>query len=119
MIAAVVTPHLTGSLRLYRLSGKALVQVAGVEGYTNHIPGNRDLDLGRIDDIDSDGIPEIVLPTLDRRGLAAVSFKNGAATVVRVKRAPARIARLNSSRGGNAVVTTEIGGVVEIDLRSA
>ena len=47
MLAAVVTPHLSGSLRLYRLSGTSLVEVTRIDGFTNHRLGERDLDLAR------------------------------------------------------------------------
>ncbi|WP_291824033.1 hypothetical protein, partial [Bosea sp. (in: a-proteobacteria)] len=69
MLAAVVTPHLAGSLRLYRLSGTALVEVSRIDGFTNHRLGERDLDLAQIGDLDEDGTPDIVIPSLSRQDL--------------------------------------------------
>lgn len=77
LIAAVVTPHLSGSLRFYRIEGERLINLSGVDGVTNHINGSRDLDLARVADLDGDGSMEIVLPSLDRKRLVAVSFRQG------------------------------------------
>jgi hypothetical protein len=106
MIAAVITPHLTGSLRLYRLVGKSLQETARIDGYTNHITGSRDLDLGRLADVDVDGVPEIVLPSIDRRSLAAISFKQGARVLKQVS-VGSRILSLVSSKGSEITVKTE------------
>lgn len=115
MIAAVITPHLAGSLRLYRLAGSALQEVARIDGYTNHIIGSRDLDLGRLADVDGDGVPEIVLPSIDRRSLAAISFKQGA-RVLRKVAVEGRVKTLVSANGASAVVTTETSANQPVDL---
>jgi hypothetical protein len=81
MVAAVITPHISGSLRLFRLMGNSLDSIARIDGYTNHIRGSRDLDLGRAIDVDDDGVLEIVIPSLDRSSLAIISFLNGVAKV--------------------------------------
>eukprot|EP01036_Dinobryon_divergens_P043411 gene43411-biopygen34917 len=116
MIAAVITPHLTGSLRLYRLTGGKLLESARIDGYTNHIIGSRDLDLGRLADVDGDGVPEIVLPSIDRRSLAAISFKQGARVLKQVP-VDGRIQTLVSVKGASALVTTEKSGNQPVDLR--
>ncbi len=116
MIAAVVTPHLTGSLRLFRLEKQALQVVAKIDGFTNHILGSRDIDLARIDDIDGDGLPEIVLPTLDRKSLAAISFNGGVASALALAPVPARIVALIRSSGTEVTVKTELGKQVSIRL---
>lgn len=109
MIAAVITPHVAGSLRLYRLAGNSLQEVARIDGYTNHIIGSRDLDLGRITDVDGDGVPEIVLPSLDRRLLAAISFKGGARVVESVP-VRGRIEALILAKAATAIVQLEKAG---------
>lgn len=80
-IAAVITPHLTGSLRFYELRGKALVEVTRLDGVTNHINGSRNLDLAVIQDVDADGADDIVLPSLDRKALVLVTLKGGKAQI--------------------------------------
>jgi hypothetical protein len=108
-IAAVVTPHLAGSLRLYRLSGTELIETARIDGYTNHIIGKRDLDLGHLADIDADGLADVVLPTLDRLGLAAVSFAGGHPRELRRWPVAARIESLKPDGTGGFAVTTSAG----------
>jgi hypothetical protein len=117
LVAAVVTPHIAGSLRLYRLQGSAMAEVARLDGVTNHVIGSRDLDLGRISDIDGDGIPEIVLPSQDRRRLVAVSFADGAGRIVASAPVDAPIIRLEPMTAGRAVVHLEDRRTVVIDLR--
>lgn len=78
-IAAVVTPHLTGSLRFYEWRVRGLVEVARLDGVTNHINGSRNLDLAVIQDVDADGADDIVLPSLDRKALVLVALKGGKA----------------------------------------
>jgi hypothetical protein len=119
MIAAVLTPHLAGSLRLYRLAGGALAEVARIDGVTNHIIGSRDLDLVRIADVDGDGVPDVVLPTLDRRALAAVSFRGGTARMIRRSPVPERIVAVAGVDRSVAAVTLESGARVTIDLAAS
>jgi hypothetical protein len=94
MIAAIITPHLAGSLRLYSLSGSTLNEVTRIDGYTNHIIGKRDLDLARVVRLPPHGPPLVLAPTLDRRTLTAISFQNGVARVVRKWPLEARIESL-------------------------
>jgi hypothetical protein len=115
MIAAVITPHITGSLRLYKLSSNALVEVARLDGFTNHIIGSRDLDLARVVRT-KDGVV-IVIPTVDRRSLAVVSFKGGSGVVVKNMPAPARITSLKGIRDGNAEIGLENGQNLKIPLQ--
>lgn len=76
-IAAVVTPHLSGRLTLYRRQGALLAPVAERPGYSTHFIGSSILAMRAIADIDGDGVVDIVLPSLDRRRLIAVSFAGG------------------------------------------
>lgn len=82
ILAAVVTPHLAGSLRLYRLAGRSLVEVPRIDGFTNHRLDERDLDFAQIGDLDGDGTPEVVIPSMSRQDLAAIGFKGGRAVVL-------------------------------------
>jgi len=110
----VITPHLTGSLRLYRLSGSTLDEVARVDGYTNHIIGSRDLDLARV--VKGRHGLQIVIPTLDRRALALLSFKGGSATLLVQKAVSSRIIGLGIVKEGMAPVRLENGERVKISL---
>lgn len=117
MIVAVVTPHLFGSLRLYRLSGAALEVVARIDGFTNHIFGSRDLDLGRIIDVDNDGVPEIVIPTLDRQSLAVIGFKEGRARVRKQVSLRGRIIAIEALTSESATIRTDQGKLQLVSLK--
>jgi hypothetical protein len=117
MIAAVITPHLAGSLRIYRVSGASLLEVARIDGLTNHILGNRDLDLARVAEAEGGGVPRIVLPTIDRKSLAVVSFQGGRPALLRKAPVPGGITALVGLGRGTANVRTGEGTAIEIDLR--
>lgn len=117
LVAAVITPHIAGSLRLYRLQGGGLVEVTRLDGVTNHVIGSRDLDLARITDIDGDGRPEIVLPSLDRMSLTAVSFTGGGGRIVARAAVPVPIVRLEPMNGSEAVVHLQDRRTVTLALR--
>jgi hypothetical protein len=118
MVAAVVMPHVAGSLRLFRLARSALTEVARIGGVTNHIIGTRNLDLAALTDVDGDGTPDVVLPAFDRRALVAVSFRGGIAIAVRRKPTANRIVALNAVRRGVASVVLEDGVRAAIDLNT-
>lgn len=100
LAAAVVTPHLSGSLRFYRIEGKRLVNLGGIDGVTNHINGSRDLDLSHVADLDGDGSMEIVLPSLDRTRLVAVSVRQGHAKIEMEWQVPSPIQRMSPASDG-------------------
>lgn len=76
-VAAVVTPHLAGSLRLYRVLDNKLVETARLDGFTNHIIGSRDLDLARVVSRVGATAARILIPRLDRMSVALISFADG------------------------------------------
>jgi hypothetical protein len=76
-IAAVVTPHLAGNLTIYRDSDGVLVPVAALEGYSNHAIGSREQGMAAIWDVNGDGADDIIVPSLDYRRVAIVSFAGG------------------------------------------
>jgi hypothetical protein len=76
-IAAVVTPHIAGSLLVYEMVGRRIVEQARIDGYTNHIKGSRELDLSRIADVNGDGVPDIALPRIKDGSPVVVTFAGG------------------------------------------
>ena len=83
-IAAVETPHLGGQLLIYKIDGRRLREVARFAGYSNHILGSTELGMSAILDVNGDGIPDIVLPSQDRRELRALTFAKGNLKVLKV-----------------------------------
>lgn len=115
MIAAVITPHLAGSLRLYRLKVGKLEEVARIDGYSNHILGSNDLDLGRIVQLSRHNLPMVILPTRERNELALVSFQDATPRIVRQWTVNARIDGLRVEGESRARLSTSA-GVLLIDL---
>ena len=44
-VAAVITPHIGGTLKVYRRQGKDLVEIAALGGFSNHAYGSAELGL--------------------------------------------------------------------------
>lgn len=122
-IALVVTPHLAGRVQIWRFrQDGSLTLLAERAGYSNHAIGSEALDLAAIADLNRDGRPELVLPTLDRRALAVLAV--GAVLEERARhplpgRAVAGLA-LGRERGGwLARVRLEDGRIAEVGLSGA
>jgi len=107
-IAAVVTPHLSGRLTLYRREGASLTRIAELPGYSTHSIGSTVLAMRAIADIDGDGVVDIVLPSLDKRRLTAVSFAGGKGREIRSIRHDSPIV--------TAIVTADMDGRGELDF---
>ena len=73
-VAIVVTPHIGGTLQLWRLAGGKLKKTGELAGFSNHIIGSRILGLSATGDFDGDGIADLALPSADRGTLRLVSF---------------------------------------------
>lgn len=73
-IAYVEKPHLDRVLRLVALRGDRLIEVARLEGVTNHTIGEEKINGGIRW---CDGLPEIVVLSADRGAVVAVRLKKG------------------------------------------
>jgi hypothetical protein len=58
----VLTPHIGGVVEFYEMNGDRLEIIAQVAGYTSHVIGTRNLDMGLSADFNGDGRIEAVLP---------------------------------------------------------
>ena len=76
-VAAVVTPHLSGRLTLYQRGGTKFEREAECSGCSTYLIGSTVLDMSVIEDVNGDGVPDIILPSLDRDRLAVVCFAGG------------------------------------------
>lgn len=116
-IAVVRTPHRDGVLQLWSLQGDALALESEKAGYANHAFGSSAQDLATAADVDGDGRPELLLPSLDRRAIAIVSFKGGIRELTRIPLpAPASsgVATLGSGPDLHILVGLEDGRVADI-----
>lgn len=76
-IALVTTPHIGGTLKLYRLESGRLVEAYRRSGFSNHRIGSRELDLSAVLDFNGDGVSDIAVPDATRTRLMVVTFARG------------------------------------------
>ena len=74
-IAAVTTPHIGGTLRVYRREGGALVEVAALAGFSNHAYGSSELGLSAPGFVA--GRPRLLVPDATRRYLRVIALEGG------------------------------------------
>ncbi len=74
-VAAVITPHIGGTLKLYGFRDGKLFLKYAKDGFSNHAYGSRELGLSTIGDLDGDGIVELFIPDAKRQDIRVVSFK--------------------------------------------
>ena len=78
------TPHLQGILQVWSWKAGKLALAHEAAGYSNHALGSTALDNAAAADVNGDGTPELVIPTLDRSALAILSLKGGIKELSRI-----------------------------------
>lgn len=78
----VITPHIGGTLTAYEWQGDQLVVDHAIYGFSNHAIGSRELALSAVEDIDGDGVAEVIVPDASRRAMTIVKFDGIAPKVV-------------------------------------
>lgn len=73
-IAAVITPHIGGTLKVYRRQGPALIEIAALGGFSNHVYGMPQLALSTSMLIGSQ--TRLLVPDATRRQLRVVGLEN-------------------------------------------
>lgn len=73
-VVAVMMPHEVGILTLFKLQDGALIPIATANGFSNHVFGTQEPNLGAVVDMNGDGRPDIVVPDFDRRNLRIVTL---------------------------------------------
>lgn len=71
-LVVVRTPHIGGIVEFYGAFGDQLELTAQIAGYSSHVMGSRNLDMGIAGDFDGDGQVEIVVPTQAMDELAGI-----------------------------------------------
>lgn len=79
-IAAVRQPHAVGELELLVMTGGRLEVVLVVGDVSNHAIGSFHQTLHVVADFNGDGVPDLAIPSFDRRELRFLSFKGGKVT---------------------------------------
>jgi len=74
-IAAVTTPHIGGALRVYRQAGGDLVEIAALDGFSNHVYGSSELRLSM--PVSIAGRVRLLVPDAERRRLRVIALESG------------------------------------------
>jgi hypothetical protein len=74
-IAAVITPHIGGTLKLYILRGKDLVETAALGGFSNHQYGSAELGMSGV--LQVAGRTRLLVPDTTRSQLRIIGFESG------------------------------------------
>ena len=74
-IAAVITPHIGGTLKVYRRQGGALVEISALDGFSNHVYSTQELALSLPFLIA--GKTRLLVPDSTRLQLRIVGLENG------------------------------------------
>jgi hypothetical protein len=74
-IAIVTTPHIGGSLRVYRRGGRELSEIAALAGFSNHVYGSSELGLST--PISVAGRMRLLVPDATRRYLRITALEGG------------------------------------------
>jgi len=95
--ALIVTPHLSGILRVYRLQEGALPLLAEASGYSNHIYGQPEIVMSAVFKRSEGGKPGdwIVTPDREGRRLVALAVEQGRLVEKASRALPGRIIRLD------------------------
>ena len=83
-IAAVTTPHIGGTLRVYQRRGKKLVEIAALNDFSNHVNGSVELGLSR--PVAMGGRMRLLVPDAARLNLRIIALEVG--RLVEVGRCP-------------------------------
>jgi hypothetical protein len=75
-IAYVQMPHVLGRLRIWTLDPTGLRQIAELDDTSNHVAGSPRLALSAVADFTGDGIADLAIPSLDRRLVRFITFKD-------------------------------------------
>lgn len=74
-IAAVITPHIGGMLKVYRRRGRELVEIAALAGFSNHVYGSPELGLSAM--VSIAGRMRMLVPDAARLHLGVIALENG------------------------------------------
>jgi|CXWL01.1.fsa_nt_gi hypothetical protein len=74
-IAAVITPHIGGTLKVYRRAGGKLIEIAGLAGFSNHIYGSSQLAMSA--PVPVGGRMYLLVPDAARLSLRVIALEGG------------------------------------------
>jgi hypothetical protein len=117
-IALVRMPHVLGRLEIWRWRKGKLAKVVEIDGVSNHAIGSRLLRLSVVADFDGDGTADMAIPSLDRRTLRILSFRDGVREIAAVPlSAQADIGMIRLNLGGKPAILAGLRGGTLVMVR--
>lgn len=108
-IAAVITPHIGGTLRFYKYSRGKLLRRAAASGFSNHVIGSREQRLSATLDFDGNGTPDLALPSADRLSLFVMGLTGNGMVLLAEAQLPSRINKAIALKGKGKTVQFIVG----------
>lgn len=82
-VAYVQQPHAVGLLRVVTFANGGLEETGTMAGVANHVAGSDQQKLSAVADFDGDGLPDLAIPSFDRRALLFIAFRGGPHVIAR------------------------------------
>ncbi len=76
-VAAVLTPHIGGTLQIVTLDRRRFRMVDSEKGFSNHVFGSTELGMSAVARINDDNIADLAVPDAERRTLRMVTVAGG------------------------------------------
>lgn len=107
-IAAVITPHIGGTLKIYRREGRSLTELAALPGFSNHVYGTIEQRLSAI--ATTGGTARLLVPNTSRTALRVLDFQGGRLRETgRCQLAAPVVGPVQTISGAEVVVQTQSG----------
>lgn len=113
-IAEVQMPHVLGKLRVWTLRDGKLVEIATTDNVSNHQGGSPHLRLAAVADVDGDGTPDLIIPTLDRSAVRVITLKGGLRELARKALPGKAVSNVAVAQAGRAFTVTYGGTITAV-----
>ena len=90
-LALVTTPHIGGTLVIYRYDRGEIQEAYRLPGFSNHAIGSREMRLSAIVDANGDRVPDLAVPSSDRTQLRILTLKGASVNELKRVRHPSPI----------------------------
>jgi len=112
-VALVTTPHIGGTLVVYRYMEGGVREKYRMNGFSNHAIGSREMRLSAIVDADGDGVTDLIVPSSDRTQLRVLAIKGASLKEIR------RVRHQTPISSAIDILQPQTGGAPQLSYRLA